>query len=80
MAIVNVDERGRMTIPREMAVRKCKAVVIPAGTFLVVIPLPASPHEYAGSWLPSQRSRRELKTLAEKSALEDALKRMKRRS
>ncbi|MGB9728719.1 MAG: hypothetical protein ACP5IZ_05975 [Thermoprotei archaeon] len=80
MAIVSVDERGRMTIPKEMSIRGCKAVVISAGVFLVVIPLPTKPHEYASSWLPTQRSRKELKILAEKSASEDALKRMERRN
>lgn len=79
MAIVKVDGRGRMTIPKEIGVRNARAVVIPAGTFFIAIPLPAKPHEYAGSWLPSKRSARELKALAEKSALEDAVKRARRR-
>ena len=79
MAIVKVDGRGRMTIPREIGVKNVKAVVMPAGTFFVAIPLPAKPHEYAGSWLLSKRSTRELKMLAEKYALEDAVKRARRR-
>ena len=79
MAIVKVDGRGRMTIPREIGVKNVKAVVIPAGTFFIAIPLPTKPHEYASSWLPSKRSARELKTLAEKSASDDAVKRARRR-
>jgi hypothetical protein len=40
MAIVKVDERCRMTLPRELGIRETRTVIIPAGSFLVVIPLP----------------------------------------
>jgi len=43
MVIVNIDERGRMTIPKEMGVRKTRAIVMPAGSFIVTIPLPRAP-------------------------------------
>ena len=79
MTVVTVDERGRMTIPKELGVKKTRAIIIPAGSFFVTIPLPAQPHEHAGSWLPSKRERKELKALAEESALEDSLERAKRR-
>ncbi|MEM2995280.1 MAG: VapB-type antitoxin [Candidatus Bathyarchaeia archaeon] len=79
MTVVTVDDRGRMTIPKELGVKKTRAIIIPAGTFFVAIPLPTKPHEYAGSWLPSKRGRNELKELAEKSALDDAVKRAWRR-
>jgi len=79
MTLVTVDDRGRMTIPKEMSVKKTRAVIIPAGSFLIVIPLPAKPEAVASSWLPTERSRRELKESAEEAAREDALKRADRR-
>jgi len=54
-------------------------VIIPAGSFLVVVPIPKEPLEVAGGWLPSNLERRRLKELAEDAAKEDALKRAKRR-
>jgi bifunctional DNA-binding transcriptional regulator/antitoxin component of YhaV-PrlF toxin-antitoxin module len=79
MAIVRVDERGRMTIPREMGIRGTKAVVIPAGNFFVTIPLPKAPREEAEGWLTTGKERRQLKKLAESTAKRDAVKRAKRR-
>jgi len=79
MAIVRVDERGRMTIPREMGIRGTKAVVIPAGNFFVTIPLPKAPREEAEGWLTTGKERRQLKKLAESTARRDAVKRAKRR-
>ena len=78
MAIVKVDERGRITIPKEIGVRNTRAVIMPAGSFFV-IPLPAELHKYAGSWLPSKRGRKKLKEVAEKLAYKDAVERAKRR-
>lgn len=79
MAIALIDERGRLTLPKETGIRKGRAVVIPAGSFIVIVPLPKEPQAEAGAWLPSKRSRKELKILAEKLAAEDAVKRAKRR-
>jgi len=79
MAIVKVDERGRMTIPKEMGVRETKTIIIPAGSFFIAIPLPKAPHEKAGDWLTTEKDRRELKILAERTGKEDAVKRARRR-
>ncbi|MEM1522242.1 MAG: hypothetical protein QW407_01515 [Thermofilaceae archaeon] len=79
VAVVRVDDRGRMVIPKEFGVRATRAVVIPAGSFLVVIPLPGAPHEKAGGWLTSARSRVELKRAAEEAARRDAVERARRR-
>jgi hypothetical protein len=68
-----------MTIPKDLHVKSTKAIIIPAGSFFVTIPLPTKPHEKASSWLPSKLESKELKALAEKSAFENALKRAKRR-
>jgi len=39
MSIVVVDEKGRLTLPRETGIRKTRAVVIPVGSFIVIVPL-----------------------------------------
>ncbi|MCS7097824.1 MAG: hypothetical protein NZ922_02470 [Candidatus Methanomethyliaceae archaeon] len=79
MAIVKVDERGRMTIPKEFGIKETKVIVIPAGSFFVTIPLPKVPHEEAKGWLTTEKSEKELKAIAEKMAGEDAIKRARRR-
>ncbi len=79
MSVVEIDDRGRMTIPMKMGLRKSRALIIPAGSFFVAIPLPRTPHKEAEKWLPANRERRELKIQAEKLAMEDAVKRAKRR-
>jgi len=78
MAVVPVDNRGRLTLPKDVA-RGSRAVVIPAGSFVVVIPLPEEPVKHAGSWLPSMKSRKDLKKMAEEQASKDATKRARRR-
>jgi len=80
MTIVTVDERGRMTIPSEIGIRKARAIVIPAGSFFVAIPLPKAPHEVARLWLTTKEERKDLKVSAERTAKEDAVKRAKRRN
>lgn len=79
MAVVVVDERGRLTIPSELQVKDTRATLIPAGPFLIIIPLPAQPLESSGGWLQTKLSRKELKALAEKQARSDAAKRARRR-
>jgi len=80
MAIVSVDDRGRLTIPKELGVRSTRVVIIPAGSFFVTIPLPDSPLQTAGGWLKTDKSRKELKETAEKTASKDAVERAKRRN
>ncbi len=79
MAVVSVDDRGRMTIPKELGIKSSKAVVIPAGTFFVTVPIPPRPLEVAGAWLDTKKTAKELKTMAEGKAKLDALRRAKRR-
>ena len=74
-----MDDRGRITLPKESMIRNTKAVVIPAGSFVVVLPLPKEPLTEAGSWLPSKHSRTDLKKLAERLAKRESVKRAKRR-
>lgn len=79
MSVVKIDGKGRMTIPKAFGLKETRAIIIPAGSFLVVVPIPKKPLEVARQWLPSEVERRGLKELAESAALEDALKRAERR-
>ena len=79
MAVVVVDERGRLTIPSDFQVRDTKATLIPAGPFLIIIPLPTHPVEASGGWLRTTLCWKELKALAEKQERKDAVKRARRR-
>jgi len=69
---------GGMTLPKEAGVRGTRVVVIPAGSFLVVVPLPKDSFRSAGGCLKTGRERAE-KSLAEKAAGEDAVSRARRR-
>jgi hypothetical protein len=79
LAVVTVDERGRLTIPKDFQVRDTRATIIPSGSFFMVIPLPAKPLEITGHWLGTKLERSALKAQAEKAAGRDAIKRAKRR-
>jgi bifunctional DNA-binding transcriptional regulator/antitoxin component of YhaV-PrlF toxin-antitoxin module len=79
MSVVEIDERGRLTIPKKIGLRKSRALIIPAGTFFVTIPLPRTPQKEAENWLSTEKERKELKIQAEKTAREDAVNRAKRR-
>jgi len=75
MPIVSVDARGRMTFPKEMGIKNTRAVIIHAGSFIVTIPLPQEPHKAAGGWLDTSKTRKELKTMTEKTAQDEANRR-----
>ncbi|MCL5876715.1 MAG: VapB-type antitoxin [Candidatus Bathyarchaeota archaeon] len=79
MSVVEIDERGRMTIPKKIGLKKSRAIVIPAGSFFITIPLSAHPQKNAQGWLPTSKGRAELKTEAELMAQHDAAERAKRR-
>jgi len=79
MSMVFIDSRGRITLPKEIRERGDRAVVIPAGSFAVVIPILREPEREGGGWLKSGRERRELGLLAEKRARTDSVARAKRR-
>ena len=79
MAVVEIDERGRMTVPKKIGLKSSRALIIPAGTFFVTIPLPKAPQKEAEKWLSTSKKSNELKILAEKTAQEDAVNRAKRR-
>jgi bifunctional DNA-binding transcriptional regulator/antitoxin component of YhaV-PrlF toxin-antitoxin module len=79
MSVVEIDDRGRMTVPKKLGLRKSRALIIPAGSFFVTIPLPKTPQKEAEKWLSTKKERKELKIQAEKTAREDAANRAKRR-
>ena len=80
MSVVEIDERGRMTIPKKLGLKKSRAIVISAGSFFVTIPLPKSPQKEAENWLPTSKERKQLKIETERLAREDAVNRAKRRT
>jgi len=69
----------RIKIPSELHVRDTKATLIPAGPFLIIVPIPSQPLVASASWLRTKLSNKELKALAEKQARKDAVKRARRR-
>jgi len=79
MSVVEIDERGRMTIPKKIGIKQSRAIVISAGSFFITIPLTKTPEKEAEKWLPALGERNELKVEAEKLAREDARSRAKRR-
>jgi bifunctional DNA-binding transcriptional regulator/antitoxin component of YhaV-PrlF toxin-antitoxin module len=79
VSVVEIDERGRMTIPKKIGVKKSRAIVIPAGSFFITIPLSKAPEKEAQNWLSTEKERTELKIEAEKLARKDAVNRAKRR-
>jgi hypothetical protein len=79
MSIVDIDDRGRMTIPKEIGLRGHRAAIIPAGSFFVVVPIVGDPYKFAGGWLDTDRDAKTLKETAERKAGEDAAERARRR-
>lgn len=79
MAVVSIDDRGRLTVPKEIGFRGSRVVIIPAGSFFITIPLPRTPLETAGNWLDSNRKTNDLKEIGDKAAMDDAVERAKRR-
>ena len=78
--VVEIDERGCMAIPGEFGLRKSRALIIPAGSFFITVPLPKIPQKKTEKWLSTHKARRDLKAQAEKLATADAVKRAKRRN
>jgi hypothetical protein len=79
MSLIEIDERGRMTIPKKIGLKKTRAIIISAGSFFITIPISEPPQKQAQKWLPANKSRVELKRGAEELASQDATDRAKRR-
>ena len=72
MAVAKVDDRGRIKLPREMALPGESVIIIDASSYFVGIPIPSDPLLSSGSWLEEARDARELEGAAEERAGEDA--------
>jgi virulence-associated protein VagC len=46
MSLVEVDERGRVTIPKEMRTDAEKVLIIPLGESYMIVPIPKAPAEH----------------------------------
>jgi bifunctional DNA-binding transcriptional regulator/antitoxin component of YhaV-PrlF toxin-antitoxin module len=79
MSVVEVDDRGRFTIPKEIGLRGTKVILIPASTYFIVIPLHSDPYQYAKNWLNTGKSIEDLKHEANEAARNDAAMRARRR-
>lgn len=65
---------------KQIGLKKSRAIVIPAGSFFITIPLPKVPEKEAEKWLTTNKERKQLKQEAETLATDDAIKRAKRRN
>ena len=79
MSVVSVDDRGRLTIPKELGIRGQRAIVIPAGSFFITIPLPEDPLAASKDWLETRKTSHELSESAENLAAQDAVGRRRRK-
>ena len=74
MSIVEIDDRGRVTIPKEMRVEADRALVIPMGESYMVVPIPKTPIEF-GTNVSTKTS----KQAAEKKLRTEVRERLARR-
>ncbi len=77
MSIVEIDDRGRVTIPKEIRIEADKALVIPMGDSYMVIPMPRAPIEFDMSDTGESAKERAEKKLAEEVGLRTRRRREK---
>lgn len=75
MSLVDLDDRGRLTLPKEIrtAMSLEKVVVINAGDHLVLIPVPDDPFKALKGVISSDKSFQDLREEATRLAAEEAL-------
>jgi len=75
MRIVEVDSKGRIVIPKkfreELGIER-KVLVINAGSYLKIIPLPSDPFKVLDGAFTTKKTFKELRRQAEKLAMEEA--------
>lgn len=74
LAIVKVDSQRRIYIPKELPFRAEKAIIIPYGASLLLVPVPEKVIE-----IEAEASIQELKKRAEERAKREVMMRAKRR-
>lgn len=74
MSIVEIDDRGRVTIPKDMRVEADRALVIPMGESYMLVPIPRAPIEFE-----TKESTKTAKETAEKRLKAEVRERMARR-
>ncbi|MDG6925014.1 MAG: VapB-type antitoxin [Nitrososphaerota archaeon] len=79
--VAKVDDRRRITLPREVGVSPGESIIIiDAHSYFLGIPISSDPLVSSGSWLNDARDVKELKREADRRAEEDATSRAKRRN
>lgn len=75
MSLVDLDDRGRLTLPKELrrAMDMKKVLVVNAGDHLKLIPIPEDPFKALKGALSSEKSFKEHREQAERLAEEEAL-------
>ncbi|MDG7018215.1 MAG: AbrB/MazE/SpoVT family DNA-binding domain-containing protein [Nitrososphaerota archaeon] len=77
MSIVELDSKGRITLPRKIRETvgiKARVLAISAGDHLKIIPLPSDPVKSLDGVLDIEKPFRELRNEAEKLAAKEARK------
>lgn len=67
MSVVEIEEQARITILKKFGLKKSRAVIIPAGSFFVTMPLKKGAQKEDEKWLFSNIELRELENLVEES-------------
>ena len=65
MSIVEIDGRGRVTIPKEMRTEADRVLVIPMGDSYMIIPIPKAPIEFEMKETGKSAKERAERSLAE---------------
>ncbi len=77
--VVKVDDRGRIKLPRNLVKPREKVLVIPAGSRIIVIPIPPRPLAASSSWLKISIDRKELREIVDEEALKEISEKLERR-
>ncbi len=77
--IVEMDDRGRIKLPRDIVSPGDRILVIPAGRRILLIKIPTKPIEASSSWLKTEKGKKELRALAESLAIEEVEMKLRRR-
>ncbi|RLG79682.1 MAG: hypothetical protein DRO13_05525 [Thermoprotei archaeon] len=77
--VVTVDNRRRVKLPRGTVEPGDKVLVIPAGSRLVLIPIPPRPLEASGGWLKETIDKGSVRRIVDELALEEVEVKLSRR-